>query len=109
MSRSALVVVIAAVAIVLVTADVTLRRTVTEGDRPFVTGSVTGTVTSVNASGTALCLHTSDPSNDLCYGFWLPPSAPVPAVSEVVSGWVVRVPTDSGQIDQLIVKPAPSP
>lgn len=110
MSRSALGIVIAAVVVVLVAAvGVVLRPTVTDSGQPVVTSSLTGTVTTVNASGTALCLHTSSSADDLCYALWLPPNVPVPTVSEVVSGWVVRVPIDSGQVEELIVKPASSP
>ncbi len=77
-------------------------------DQPEITGVVTGVVTTVNADGTALCLHSGSSQDDLCYGIWSLRGQPVPAVSDTVTGWIVLVPKDSSEIEQLIIKPEAS-
>jgi hypothetical protein len=77
-------------------------------DQPAITGAVTGVVTTVNAEGTALCLHAGSSQDDLCYDFWSLRGQPVPAVSDTVTGWIVLVPRDSSEVEQLIIKPEAS-
>jgi hypothetical protein len=73
--------------------------------QPVITGTVTGTVATVNGDGTALCLTVGGSQDNLCYGVWLLRGESMPAVSDTVTGWVVRVPRGSGEVEQLIIKP----
>ena len=73
--------------------------------QPDVTGTVTGTVATVNADGTALCLTVGGSPDNLCYDVWRLRGESMPAISDTVTGWVVRVPKGSGEIEELIIKP----
>ena len=92
----------AAIAVMLLAVAGLLRIGVVPG-QPSTTRMVTGTVTLVNADGTAVCLRVEASSEPQCYGLWLLRGQHRPAISDAVTGWIVTVPTSSGQVEQLIV------
>lgn len=105
--RTVLLGVILALTVVILAAVgvVAINPRVGSPGQPVITGTVTGTVAIVNADGTALCLTVGGSQDNLCYGIWRLRGQPLPAVSETVTGWVVRVPKDSNDIEELILKP----
>lgn len=94
-----------AVVILAVVGVVAMSPRVGSPGQLVITGTVTGTVATVNADGTALCLTVGSSPDNLCYGVWLLRGESVPAISDTVTGWVVRVPRGSSEIEQLIIKP----
>ena len=92
--------------LLLVVAAVAILRPSIGSPAPAVTGTLSGTVATVNADGTAICINTGDNQDNLCYGLWLTRGQRVPEVSDKVSGWVVRVPLGASQVEQFILSSA---
>lgn len=94
-----------AVVILAIVGVVAMAASVGRPGQPVIIDTVTGTVAVVNINGTAICLKVASAQDNLCYGVWRLRGESVPAVSDTVTGWVVRVPTSFGAVEQLILKP----